>query len=315
MKTGRNRLANTNESYDVAIVGGGAAGLSAALVLGRSRRRVVVIDAGKPRNGPAAHMHGYLSRDGMAPAELLTKGHEEIAHYGVELRNGEVQSIESGFVVRLKDDSVIHSQRILITTGLVDEVPDIEGIAERWGRDVLHCPYCHGWEVRDQKLGVIGTTADSVQHALLIKQWSNDVIFFSNTYDLSEIEQTQLQACGVEIVLGDIERLVIENDILTGVELVSGEVVKRNAMFVRPEFAPHPDGLLAKIGCELNDAGFPIVDATGLTSVRGVWVAGNAANPRAQVITAAGEGSSAAIAINNDLVQEDVSLAVERTLA
>ncbi len=150
-------------SYDVVIVGGGAAGLSAALVLGRARRKVAVIDAGAPRNAPAAHMQGFLSRDGMPPADLLTIGREEVTGYGVEIIDGEVTTIEPGFVVHLASGERLTTRRILLTTGVSDELPAIPGVRERWGRDLLHCPYCHGWEVRDQPLGVLGTHPGAVR--------------------------------------------------------------------------------------------------------------------------------------------------------
>jgi thioredoxin reductase len=182
----------------------------------------------------------------------------------------------------------------------------------KWGRDLLHCPYCHGWEVRDQPLGVLGTGPGAVQHALLVRQWSDDVVFFAHTYDLSSAEQARLEARDVRIVSGEVARLVVEADRLTGVELVDGRVVARTAVFVRPGNIPHAGDLLTKLGCEVNEAGFAKVDATGRTSVPGVWAAGNVADPRAQVITSAGAGSAAAIAINADLVDEDVERAVER---
>ena len=139
-----------DQPYDVVIVGGGAAGLSAALVLGRARRRVAVIDAGAPRNAPAAHMQGFLSRDGMPPAELLAAGRAEVTGYGVEIIEDMVVGIEPGFTVRLANGDTLTARRVLVTTGVSDELPDIPGVQERWGRDLLHCPYCHGWEVRDQ---------------------------------------------------------------------------------------------------------------------------------------------------------------------
>jgi thioredoxin reductase len=218
-------------SYDVVVAGGGAASLSAALVLGRARRRIAVIDAGAPR--------------------------------------------------------------------------------KQWGRDLLHCPYCHGWEVRDQPLGVLGTQPGSLQHALLVRQWSDDVVFFVHTYDLTSTERHQLRARGVRVVDGEVVRLVVEDDRLRGVELADGQVIERTAVFIRPGNTPYDDGLLAGLGCELDGAGFPVVDAAGQTSVPGVWAAGNVADPRAQVVTAAGAGSAAAIAINADLVQEDAERAVD----
>jgi thioredoxin reductase len=298
------------QMYDVAVVGGGAAGLSAALVLGRARRRVAVIDAGAPRNAPAAHMQGFLSRDGMAPADFLAAGRAEIARYGAQLIADQVVGIDSGFTIRLASGTVMTARRILVATGVGDDLPDIPGVRQRWGRDLLHCPYCHGWEVRDQPVGVLGTLPGSVLHAQLVRQWSDDVVFFVNTYDLGSAERAQLDARGIRVVEGDVARLVIDDDRLTGVELTDGQVIARTAVFIRPGNRPHPDGLLPALGCEHNEAGFVTVDATGRTSVEGVWAAGNVVDPRAQVITSAGAGSAAAIAINADLVREDVELAL-----
>ena len=296
-----------DQTYDVAIIGGGAAGLSAALVLGRARRRVVVIDAGAPRNAPAAHMQGYLSRDGMPPSELLAVGRREVMGYGVEIIDGAVTAIDPGFVVHLAEGAALRARRILVTTGVHDELPDIPGVRERWGRDLLHCPYCHGWEVRDQPIGVLGTVPGAVQHALLIRQWSDDIVFFAHTHDLSPDEAGRLEARGIRMVEGQVARLVVEDDRLTGVALVDGRIVTRTAVFVRPVNRPHPDGLLARLGADLDDEGFAVVDRTGRTSVAGVWAAGNVVDPRAQVITAAGAGSAAAIAINADLVEDDAA--------
>jgi thioredoxin reductase len=297
--------------YDVVVVGGGAAGLSAALVLGRARRRVAVVDAGAPRNAPAAHMQGFLSRDGMPPADLLTAGRAEVHGYGVEIVADHVVGIDAGFFVRLSSGRVLKARRILVATGVHDELPDIPGVRQRWGRDLLHCPYCHGWEVRDQPVGVLGTLPGSVQHALLVRQWSDDVVFFAHTYDLTVAERVQLAARGVQVVTGRVARLVVEADRLTGVELIDGRVLARTAVFVRPGNVPHDDGLLTSLGCHVDAAGFVTVDPTGRTSAFGVWAAGNVVDPRAQVITSAGAGSAAAIAINADLVLEDVERAVE----
>jgi thioredoxin reductase len=200
---------------------------------------------------------------------------------------------------------------MLIATGVSDELPDIEGVRERWGKDLLHCPYCHGWEVRDKPLGVLGSIPGSVQHALLVRQWSDDVIFFAHTYDLTDDERRQLSARGIHIEDGTVTRLIVEDDQLGGVALADGRSVERTAVFVRPGNVPHNDGLLLALGCDKNEAGFVTVDATGRTSNPGVWAAGNVVDPRAQVITAAGAGSAAAIAINADLVQDDVEIALQ----
>jgi thioredoxin reductase len=297
------------KDYDVVVVGGGAAGLSAALVLARARRTVVVVDAGGPRNGPAAHMHGFLSRDGMSPRDLLAAGRSEVAGYGGSLIDDTVVDVVPGFYVRLAGGSSLHARRVLVATGLRDELPDVPGVRERWGRDLLHCPYCHGWEVRDQPLGVLGGSPEAVQHALLVRQWSPDVILFPHTDAVGPAQREQLTARGIQVVEGTVARLVIDNDRLHGVELGDGTVVARAAVFVRPRFVPNAS-LLVGLGCAVDEHGWVVHDPTGRTTVAGVWVAGNAADPRAQVISAAGQGSAAAIALNADLVDEDVKRAL-----
>jgi thioredoxin reductase len=257
-------------------------------------------------------MHGFLSRDGMAPSRFLAEGRREVIGYGVDVIEDLVSSIQPGFTARLASGSAIEARRVLVASGVGDELPDISGVRERWGRDLLHCPYCHGWEVRDQALGVLGTLPGSVDHAHLVRQWSDDVVFFAHSYDLVTEERDRLAARGIRVVDGMVARLVIERDRLTSVEMADGHVIARSAVFVRPGNVPHRDGLLAGLGCELDDAGFPRVDVAGLTSVPGVWAAGNVVDPRAQVIMAAGAGSAAAIAINADLVREDVERAAGR---
>ena len=292
--------------YDVVVVGGGAAGLSAALVLGRARRRVAVIDAGEPRNAPAAHMQGFLSRDGMPPADLLAAAREEVLGYGVEIIDDRVVEITEGFTLSLAGSRAVTARRLLLATGAVDELPDIPGARERWGRDFLHCPYCHGWEVGDQAIGVIGTGPGSVDHAHLLRQWSDDVIFFTHTYPVTATERKVLDARGIQVIDGQIAELSIVNDRLDAVQLTDGGSIPRTALFIRPALHARDDSLIASLGFEVDESGLARVDATGRTTVPGVWAAGNASNPRAQVVTAAGEGSAAAIDINNDLVEEDV---------
>ncbi len=298
--------------FDVIVIGGGAAGLSAALVLSRARRTVAVVDAGEPRNAPVARMHGFLSRDGMPPRDLLAAGRDEVKGYGGVIVDGTVAGIvrNAGFDVLLAGGPQLSARRVLVATGLRDELPDIPGVREHWGRDVLHCPYCHGYEVRDQPVGVIGGVADGDQHAQLVRQWCSDVVLFAPTGTLTADQREQLVARAICVVDGTVERLLVEDDRLYGVELDDGRVIRRSAVFVRPHFVPNDD-LLAGLGCAVDDDGWVISDATGRTSVAGVWVAGNAAGPRAQVITAASEGSAAAMALNADLVEEDVRRAVQ----
>ncbi|CUR58541.1 Putative thioredoxin-disulfide reductase [metagenome] len=312
---------NESNEYDVVVVGGGAAGLSAALVLSRARRRVAVVDAGEPRNAPAAHLQGFLGSDGRPPSDLLEAGRAEVTGYGGRIVAGRVTGIvPSGmpsptqgrrqqFDVRLADGRTLRTRRVLVTTGLRDVLPDLPGVRERWGRDLLHCPYCHGWEVRDLPLGVLGGHSEALAHAQLIREWSPDVVLFTDGVVLTAAQREQLVARAIGVVDGRVARLVVDDDRLTGVELADGRVVRRAAVFVRPGFAANDD-LLLRLGCATQQDGWVAVDATGRTSVPGVWAAGNAVNPRAQVVTAAGEGSAAAIALNNDLVEEDVPAAV-----
>lgn len=297
--------------YDVAVVGGGAAGLSGALVLGRARRRVAVVDAGAPRNAPAEHMHGFLSRDGMPPRDLLTAARVELGGYDIELIDDRVVEIEDGFSLRLAGGRVLKARRLLIATGAVNELPDIPGARERWGRDFLHCPYCHGWEVRDRPIGVLATSPGSVEYAHLLRQWSDDLVFFAHSSPVAAGERAALEARGIQVVNGLVTRFAIVDDHLDSVQLADGRAIPRAAVFIRPWPRPRADGLIDSLGCDVNPDGSVQVNATGRTSVPGVWAAGNVANPRAQVITAAGEGSAAAIAINADLVAEDTRNALQ----
>lgn len=305
--------------YDVVIIGGGAAGLSAALVLSRAGREVLVADSGAPRNGPATHTHGFLSRDGMPPGDLLAVGRDEVRGYGGEILPGSVTALSldeaaspdeaAGFRVLLADGRRVAARRLLLATGLRDELPEIPGLRDRWARDVLHCPYCHGHEVRGLSLGVIGGSPNAVGYAQIVRQWSHDVILFARGAQLSAGQRSELDARAVDVVDGPVARVLVEHDRLCGVEMADGRIIRREAVFVPPRFVPNND-LLVGLGCEVDADGWPVRDASGHTSVRGVWVAGNVANPRAQIVTAAGEGSAAAIAINADLVDEDVRRAV-----
>ena len=299
---------------DVIVIGGGPAGLAAALCLGRARRSVLVIDRGAPRHAVAEGVHNFLTRDGMKPSALRAAAWEQMHELtSVSRHDGTVVSLvrrDDHWLAAGDDGQSWGADAVLLATGVVDQHPEIPGYEALWGRSIFHCPYCHGWEVRDQPLGVLGSIAGSVQHALLVRQWSDDVIFFAHSYDLSVDERHQLNARGIGIEEGVVTKLVVEDDHLRGVALADGRTVERSAVFVRPGNVPHDDGLAAALGCETDDAGFVTVDATGRTSYPGMWAAGNVVEPRAQVITSAGAGSAAAIAINADLVQHDVDIAL-----
>lgn len=298
---------------DTVIVGGGGAGLTAAQVLGRARRAVTVVDGGEPRNAPAAHLHGFLSRDGVEPAELLRIGRAEIAEYGVGVVSGRVEAVTpaaGGFTVTV-GDTLLRARTVLIATGSRDVLPaGIEGLAQRWGRDVLHCPFCHGYEVRDAPLGVIAgeVPAMAVHQALLIPQWSANVTFFTRDLPISDEDRATVAARGVRIVDGPVAGLVVTGDHLRAVRMTDGAEYPREAVFIGPRFEPN-DRLLTAAGAERGPTGLVPADPLGRTTVPGLFAAGNVVDPMAQVIVAAGQGSVAAAAISAYLLNLDVEAA------
>ena len=307
------------DRYDVVVVGAGAAGLGGALMLARSRRRVVVVDAGQPRNAPAGGVHGYLTRDGMPPAELLRTGRLEVEGYGGRVVDGEVERVERAgdgrLAVTLADGRVLTGRRLLVATGLVDELPDVPGLAERWGRDVLHCPYCHGWEVRDQAVAVLASGPMSTHQALLFRQLTDDVTYLAHALPPTAEQQEQLRARGIRIVSEPVAGLRVERDRLTGVRLADHGVLPCSALVVATYMRART-GFLAGLG--LTPVAHPMgvgehltTDATGRTGISGVWAAGNVTDPSAQVGTAAAAGAFAGAQVNADLVAEDTRLAVD----
>ncbi|MFE7119037.1 NAD(P)/FAD-dependent oxidoreductase [Streptomyces sp. NPDC057654] len=309
--------------FDVIVLGGGAAGLSGALTLARARRSVLVVDAGEPRNAPAAAAHGLLSRDGVPPLELLRAGREEVARYGGELlsaRATAVRRTEKGFAVGTDGGEVYGARRLLVTTGLVDELPPVPGLRERWGRDVLHCPYCHGWEVRDAPIGVLGTSVASVHQALLFHQWSRRVTLFLHTGPEPDEEQWErLAALGVEVVAGEVTGLDVTDDALTGVRLASGPRIPVRALAVAPRLVARGE-ILSGLGVGMAEHPMGVgtyvpSDPGGATGAPGVWAAGNVADPLGNVPSAQAGGVAAAAAINADLVNADADEAVARRRA
>ncbi|MEU0144980.1 NAD(P)/FAD-dependent oxidoreductase [Streptomyces sp. NPDC006288] len=315
-------MSETDQRYDVVVIGGGAAGLSGALALSRARRSVLVIDAGSPRNAPASHAHNYLGREGVPPLELLAIGRAEAAGYGAEIVRGDVVSAErlsDGFRVVRADGSAVHARRLLVTTGIVDELPPLEGLAGRWGKEVLHCPYCHGWEVRDRPVGVLALSPMAVHQALLWRQWTDDVVLFRHEQpDFSDEEYEQLAARGISVVDGEVAALEVAEDKVTGVRLAGGAVIPREAVVVQPRFTARSavlEGLgLVPTEMVIGDhvvGTYVAADPAGATDVPGVWVAGNVADLMGQVVGAAAAGLRSASMINMDLVTDDTRRAVE----
>ena len=309
--------------YDVVVIGGGAAGLSGALTLARSRRSVLVVDAGEQRNLPAAGAHGFLTREGIKPSEIVRLGRAEVEMYGGTVVDGRVTAAHAsgtGFTVTLNDGRTVSARRLLVTTGLVDELPEIPGLRARWGRDVLHCPYCHGWEVRDQNIGVIATGPFAVHQALLFRQLSATVsVILHNAPPLTDEQREQLAARSISVIDESIEEILVRDDAVSGIRLASGRVLPLDALVVGPRFVA-TSALLVGLGLEpvphpMGMGEYIPSEPMGVTSVPGVWVAGNVTELSAQVVGAMAAGVGAGASINADLILEDTRHAVDRRRA
>jgi thioredoxin reductase len=308
------------DAYDVVVIGGGAAGLNGALQLGRSRRSVLVIDTAQPRNGPAPAVHGLLGHDGIAPEQLLARGHDEVRRYGGEVAAGEVTAVSgdvaAGFAVTLAVGATVMARRLLVASGLTDELPDIPGLRARWGRDVVHCPYCHGWEVRDEPIGVLASGPRSVHQALLFRQLSEDVVYFSDGTALDDADAARLAARGIRVVDGAVRAVLLADDRVAGLRLAGGGVIPRRAVVVGARMTARA-GFLADLGLKASEhpggmGTYIPVDQAGRTEVPGVWAAGNVTDLGAQVGAAAAAGALAGAVINADLVEEETRLAMAR---
>ncbi|SJM55354.1 Thioredoxin reductase [Actinomycetales bacterium JB111] len=335
-------------TYDVVIAGGGAAGLSAALMLGRSRRSVLVVDSGSPRNRFADHMHGVLGNEGVSPLDLLRTGRQETAQYGVSFAPGRVTRVEEAradsahtdaapasadaapasaeavsaapaappdapavdgvppeLVVHLSDGRRVTTRALVAATGISDELPDIPGLAERWGRTVLHCPYCHGWEVRDRRLGVLATSPQSLHQAEMIRQWSPDVTVFSAELGaLAPQTSHRLRSRGVVLEPSPVAEVRGEGEAISVVVLEDGREVAVDAIFTAGSPVPH-DSYLADLGLDRTEGpfgSFLSVDFSGRTSHPRIWAAGNVVSPMANVPITIGAGAMAGAAVNGALI-------------
>lgn len=307
---------------DVAVVGGGSAGLAAAIALARSRRTVVVVDAGRPRNAPAEGAHNVLGQEGIPPRELLAKGRAEAESYGARIVPGHATAITGsidGFTVDV--DSGAHrvqARRIILASGLEDDLPGIPGVAEGWGRSVLHCPFCHGWEVRDQRVAILARDAVALHQAVLFRQLSDRVtVFLHDAHDPTVDEQEQLAALDVAVVRPRVEHLVMDGSQVRGVATADGRVFDVDAVVVVPRFNART-ALYESLGGVAED--FPFgkqipADPRGMTSVPGVWAAGNANNPMAMVVAAAAAGVATGAAVHGDLCMADLDRAVQERRA
>ncbi|NDZ77181.1 NAD(P)/FAD-dependent oxidoreductase [Streptomyces sp. SID10853] len=312
--TGANIDTSNQPSYDVIVIGGGAGGLNAALVLARARRTVAVVDSGEPRNAPSAHMHSFLSRDGVPPLTVLEAGRAEISRYGVVRIDGRADQVEAaeagGYVVRLEGGATLDARHVVLATGLRDELPEIPGVRAMWGEDVHFCPYCHGYEVRDRPIVVLGVHPASPGQALLLRQWSPHIVYVPHSRPLTDEERERMDARGVEVVEGPVSTLLSKDGRLHTVELADGRTVECAGVFLFPAMTPN-DGAFDGLGCEKDEQGWLVTDRSGRTSRPGLWAVGNVTDSRAQAVTAAGMGAAAAFALNHDLVDEEI----ERDLA
>ncbi len=309
-----------SETVDAVVIGGGAAGLNGALMLARSRRSVVVIDSGTPRNAPAEGVHGLLGLDGTPPAALLRTGREEVRRYGGQIVAGEVASAvpaapsaegDLRFTVALADGSTLQARRLLVATGLRDVLPDVVGLAQHWGHGVVHCPYCHGWEVRDEPIGILAVGPASIHHALLFRQLTDDLVYFTRGTDLDEDTRARFAARGIRIVDTPVAEVESTADGgIAGVRLADGQqLVPRRVLAVATGMQARTDGLDGlQLPMEDLAGGMGRRFASGMagtTSVPGVWVAGNATDLTAQVGASAAAGALAGSHINADLATAD----------
>jgi thioredoxin reductase len=294
--------------YNVIVVGGGPAGLSAALYLGRARRNTLLLDTGKPRNAASPSAHGVFTRDGATPGDLRAEARRQLSAYQ-SVASREVEAVSAagaldGFVVRLGDGSEVRARRLLLAHGIRDELPAIEGMKEHWGRGVLHCATCHGYEVRDQALALIASCDVAMNGVATLLQVSRDLVLCTNgSSGLSAMDRRRLDEYSVRVVETKIRRvsgapprLVIQFD--------DDASLTRNAIFVRTKLALASD-LPEQLGCKLDTPHRLAVSASWETTVRGVYAAGDIAAPKDQVAVAAASGAQAAIALNGDLVQAD----------
>ncbi|RAU84373.1 NAD(P)/FAD-dependent oxidoreductase [Pontibacter arcticus] len=294
--------------YDVIIIGGGPAGLSAAMLLGRCRRKVIVLDSGEPRNRWSDSMNGFLSSDGMSPADFIAKSRSEMDKYNIELKTTIVTSAKHSkgeFVVNDEEGTVYRSRKLLLATGLKDKVPELEGIEPLYGKSVHHCPYCDGWESQDKQIAVYGKDRKGVGQALGMKTWSDHITLYTDgTRSLTKADMELLQRNDVAVCTDAIARLEGEGSQLQYIVLRNGEKRPQQAMFFSTG-SMQQSPLGESLGCEFTNKGVIKTRRLQESNIPGLYVAGDAARDMQLVIVAAAEGAKAGVAINMVLQKED----------
>ncbi|MCR9140982.1 MAG: NAD(P)/FAD-dependent oxidoreductase [bacterium] len=324
----QNEFKESDTSYEVAVIGGGPAGLSAALVLGRTRRRTVVLNYGAPRNAPARNVHGFLTRDGTPPAEMRAIAREQISSYdSVSFHDARITAIESagesGFLIRTPDGT-LHARIVLLATGVIDRLPDLPGLAPLWesGASIFLCPFCHGWEVRDRPWALLAENPADVEWSLLLKSWSDDLIVFTNgAFEVPDDLQAKIGRAKILLEERPLRKLIAsdtssDTDIdagqdsrkdnadttLQAIELADGEQILREVLFVRT--SQRQTDLVQSLELSLTDIGFVAVDAAMQTNLPGVYAAGDLTTPMQQALSAASDGARAAAMIHHRLSLE-----------
>ncbi|SIT88421.1 NAD(P)/FAD-dependent oxidoreductase [Pontibacter indicus] len=296
------------EIYDVIIIGGGPAGLNAAMILGRSRRKVLLFDSGKPRNRWSKSMNGFLSSDGVNPADFIRKGREELKKYNIQIVDHPVSDAtysKGTYVVEASEGHVYHSRKLILATGLKDTLPEVEGIEELYGLSVHHCPYCDGWESRDKAIAVYGKDRSGIGQALAMKNWSSDVTLYTDgTRKLNNKDMELLNLNEVKVCTDAIARVEGEEGMLQRIVLRNGETRPQEALFFSGETKQQSE-LGRQLGCEFTSKGVIRTRRLQQANIPGLYVAGDAARDMQLVIVAAAEGAKAGVAVNMELQQED----------
>lgn len=297
--------------YDVIIIGGGPAGLSAALALGRARRKIIVIDDGHPRNEVESHVGGFLTQDGTPPFEMRKMAHEQILKYPTtKIQKGSIKSIDvnrNRFGVKLEDDQILNCRKILLTPGLIMTIPEIPGYKENWGPNIFHCPFCNGWEHQDQKIAVIVNKEKYLKKGTFLSCWTSHLTFIVSIKIKIDPEfQRQIDSVDGKIVVGEVKEIISKDGKLEGIALTNGEFIECDSIFHGPEETLPV--FVKNLGLKLTEFGLVSINNKYQTSISGIFAAGDISNPMPQAIIAAAAGHFAGMNIHRNFYDEDLNV-------